>query len=273
MTLYSTALPRPAGLAFDGLAERYDDMFTHSLIGRAQRDAVWSVARRTFQRGNHILELNCGTGEDAFFLTRLGASVFACDASEKMIAVANRRLLLEAPRSSVCFEVLPTEQIGAAALFGPFDGIFSNFSGLNCVGDIAEVARELARLVLPGSRALLCFSTRRCVWETLWFLRHGELGKAIRRWKGHANATLGRLAVEVHYPTVRRLRHLFSPYFVLRSWRGVGLAVPPSYLEPFAQRHPKLLRQLSAIDRVICSWPVLRSVGDHVLLSFERTCS
>ena len=273
MTVHAAALPRSAGIVFDGLAERYDGIFTRSLIGRAQRDAVWSVASQTFQRGNHILELNCGTGEDAFFLTRLGASVIACDASEKMIAVANRRRLLEAPRSPVRFEVLPTEQIIAAALFGPFDGIFSNFSGLNCVCDIAEVARQLATLVLPGSPALLCFSTRLCLWETPWFLMRGEAGKAVRRWRGRATATLGRLAIEVHYPTVRSLRKLFSPYFTLRSWRGVGIAVPPSYLELIVQHQPRLLRRLCAADQVICTWPVLRSVGDHVLLSFERTGS
>jgi hypothetical protein len=203
----------------------------------------------------------------------LGASVIACDASEKMIAVANRRRLLEAPHSPVRFEVLATEQITAAALFGPFDGIFSNFSGLNCVCDIAEVAGQLAKLLLPGSPALLCFSTRLCLWETLWFLMYGEAGKAVRRWRGRATATLGRLAVEVHYPTVRSLRKLFSPYFTLRSWRGVGIAVPPSYLELFVQHQPRLLRRLCATDQVICTWPVLRSVGDHVLLSFERTGS
>jgi SAM-dependent methyltransferase len=273
MIPHSTALRHPVGHAFDGLAEQYDDIFTHSLIGRAQRDAVWSVASRTFQRGNHILELNCGTGEDALFLARLGASVIACDASEKMIAVANRRRFHEAPRCPLRFEVVPTEQIAAVAFFGPFDGIFSNFSGLNCICDIADVARQLATLVLPGGPALLCFSTRLCLWETLWFAMHGEAGRAIRRWKGRTTATLGRLAVEVHYPTVKYLRKLFSPYFILRSWRGIGIVVPPSYIEPFIQRHPGLLRQLCAIDHVICSWPVLRSLGDHVLLSFERTCS
>ena len=273
MTSHSAALRHSVGLAFDGLAERYDGIFTHSLIGRAQRDAVWSVAGRTFQRGNHILELNCGTGEDALFLVRLGTSVIACDASEKMIAVANRRRLRDAPRSPLRFEVLPTEQIAAAALFGPFDGIFSNFSGLNCICDVAEIAQQLATLVLPGSPALLCFSTRLCLWETLWFVLRGEAGRAIRRWKGRATATLGQLAIEVHYPTINCLRKLFSPYFVLRSWRGIGIAVPPSYLEPFVRRHPGLLRQLCALDQVICSWPGLRSVGDHVLLSFERTCS
>ena len=273
MTIHSTALPHPAGLAFDSLAEPYDDMFTNSLIGRAQRDAVWSIVSRTFKRGHSILELNCGTGEDALFFARLGISVFACDASEKMIAVANRRRSLEAPTSTVRFAVLPTEEIAVARLFGPFDGIFSNFSGLNCVSDIADVAQHLATLVRPGGSALLCLSSRLCVWESCWFLIRGEVGRAVRRWNGHTTATLGGVSVRVQYPTVKHLRKLFHPYFHLRSWTGIGVTVPPSYLESFALRHPKFLSNLRAIDRVISGWPIFRSMGDHVLLSFERTSS
>ena len=56
MSLHSAALQHQAGLAFDTLAEQYDDIFTNSLIGRAQRHAVWTVASQTFQRGDHILE-------------------------------------------------------------------------------------------------------------------------------------------------------------------------------------------------------------------------
>lgn len=271
MTHHTTALRHPAGLAFDSLAEPYDDIFTNSLIGRAQRDAVWSVASRTFRRGDHVLELNCGTGEDALFFSRLGISVFACDASEKMIAVANRRRSLEAPMSPVRFAVLPTEEIAVARLFGPFDGVFSNFSGLNCVSDIAAVAQQLATLVRPGGPALLCFSSRLCLWESLWFLIRGEAGRSVRRWKGCATATLGGESVKVQYPTVRRLRKLFSPYFHLRSWTGIGVTVPPSYSESLALRHLGFLNSLRAVDRMISGWPLFRSIGDHLLLSFERT--
>lgn len=270
MTSYSTVVRPQAGLAFDSLAEQYDDIFTNSLIGRAQRNAVWTVASQTFQRGDHILELNCGTGEDALFLARIGMSVFACDASEKMIAVATHRRAVEAPLSPVRFEVLPTECIADSQIFGPFDGVFSNFSGLNCVADIGAVARQLSTLVKPGSRFLLCVSARVCLWEMVWFLTHGSAGRAVRRWKGRSAASLGRLAVEVQYPTVSVLQKIFSPFFALRSWRGVGVAVPPSYLEHLARRYPEVLHNLSAIDSVISGWPILRGLGDHVLLLLER---
>ncbi len=88
-------------------------IFTNSAIGRAQRDSVWEAAARTFLPGSNILELNCGTGEDAFFLSRLGMSVYACDASENMIAVARRRQLREARYSAVEFNVLATENLSA----------------------------------------------------------------------------------------------------------------------------------------------------------------
>ena len=90
------AQPR-AALVFDQMAREYDDVFTNSMIGRAQRDAVWSVLTRVFERGDRVLELNCGTGEDALFLAQNGISVTACDASEQMIQIASGRLRKEAP--------------------------------------------------------------------------------------------------------------------------------------------------------------------------------
>ena len=62
MTSCSSCRGHRAGLAFDSIAEQYDDIFTRSLIGRAQRDVVWDVLQKTFRRGDRVLELNCGTG-------------------------------------------------------------------------------------------------------------------------------------------------------------------------------------------------------------------
>ena len=81
MTPTTSTSMHAVGLAFDTIAEQYDDLFTHSLIGRAQRNVVWEVLRHTFIPRERILELNCGTGEDALFLSRMGVSVHACDAS------------------------------------------------------------------------------------------------------------------------------------------------------------------------------------------------
>ena len=85
-----------ASAAFSLIAERYDETFTRTTIGKAQRKVVWDALTQAFSRGDHVLELNCGTGEDAFFLARRGISLTACDASSAMVAVAERRKSLEA---------------------------------------------------------------------------------------------------------------------------------------------------------------------------------
>jgi ubiquinone/menaquinone biosynthesis C-methylase UbiE len=262
-----------AGRAFDSIAERYDDIFTRSLIGRAQRQAVWAIVRQIFAPGDYVLEVNCGTGEDALFLARHQVVVLACDASEKMIGVARRRHLLEAPSSPVQFNVLPIERIGELSHARFFDGVLSNFAGLNCVGDLAQVARDFAALVRPGGALLLCVSTRVCLWETLWFLSQWKYEEAFRRWPGRARALLGERAVDVHYPTIEQLRIAFAPWFRLCSTIGIGVTVPPSYMEAFVSKHPHLFRGMCSVDRLICSWPLLRALGDHVLLRLERTAA
>ncbi len=260
-----------AGFAFDRIAEQYDEMFTRSLIGRAQRSAVWEVLRHRFAKGDRVLELNCGTGEDALFLAKLGVSIVACDASERMIAVATSRMAAEVGCADVQFRILSNERIGELHDTGVFDGALSNFSGLNCVADLSFVARQLASLVKPRAPVLLCFSGRLCAWETLWYLARGEASRSVRRWKGNATASLGDVALRVQYPTMRDIQKQFWPFFHLRSCRGIGVAVPPSYVEHVARRYPWALNVLIATDRLIAAWPIFRVIGDHMLLTLERS--
>ena len=271
MTSCSSVTWQTAGMAFDTIAEQYDDIFTRSLIGRAQRDPVWDVLQKTFLPGDRVLELNCGTGEDALFLSTLGVSVVACDASERMINVATRRMQSVPNRAQIQFEACPTEHIADLYDRGPFDGLLSNFSGLNCVPDLSETAQQLARLIRPGGSLVLVLSSRFCLWESLWYFAQGKPIRAMRRWKGKATASLGNISLEVRYPTLRDIQRMFRPFFALRARKGVGVTVPPSYVEALARKHPRTLRKLQAFDRKVASWPVCRSVGDHTLLVLERT--
>ncbi len=257
------------GAPFDSLAESYDRVFTDSLIGRAQRDAVWRELDAAFVPGQHVLELNCGTGVDAVHLAERGVRVDAFDSSPVMIRVAQRRIspaMLLPPR----FEVLATEDLGA--LDAVYDGAFSNFGGLNCVQDLRQVARNLARLVRPLGHLMLCLASRFCAWETGWWLAHGNSSKAFRRL--HRNGVTAELApgalVHVQYPRMGELRRLFQPEFSLISARGIGLLVPPSYIEPHARRFPGLLRGAAHLDAKLSSLPILRTFADHILLKFRR---
>ena len=265
------AITQPqAALAFDQMAAEYDEVFTRSMIGRAQREAVWNVLTQTFRSGDHVLELNCGTGEDALYLAQRAVAVTACDASEQMIQVASKRLRTENPAAPVQFNLLPTERLRELQAAVMFDGAFSNFSGLNCVPDLKQTAEDLAALLPPNAPLVVCLSTRFCAWEIIWFLLHGKFRKAFRRCSGQATAKVGEFTIDVYYPKLRRLQQLFSPSFALRSCTGIGVTVPPSYVESWIRSYPQLLGFLRAVDKVISPLPGFRVIGDHMLLHFER---
>ena len=260
----------PAEPAFGRLASTYDTEFTETLIGRAQRTAVWECAQAVFAPRSHLLELNCGTGEDAIHLARLGFVVTACDVSSSMIAEARKKAQFEGLSDRIHFYVKATERIAEIAANRSFGGVFSNFSGLNCVQDLGAVARDLAPSLLPCSPLLFCFSTRYCLWESIWYLLRGDAHRAFRRWKGHHYARFGDTVFTVFYPSCREIQESFAPYFRLVSVTGIGVAVPPSYVNSFISRHPRLLRALESTDDAIRDLPGLRNLGDHVLFHFER---
>jgi len=261
----------PAGLAFDGIAAEYDAQFTNSSIGRAQRNAVWRILTRTFHPGDHILELNCGTGEDAVFLARHGVSVYSCDASAAMIEMATRRLATAPHLTNVSFHQLPTEDVRALhSDVRRFDGVLSNFSGLNCVEDLRAVSADLAGLVRPGASLVLCFCSRVCLTEIAYFLIRGQLRKALRRCSGSTIASVGGRLTPVYYPTLSQLCKIFAPHFLIRECVGVGVAIPPSYLESTFAARPRLLKIICMLERVLAPLPIVRAIGDHMVLRFER---
>jgi len=256
---------------FDAIAESYDETFSESPIGRAQRTAVWTEMDRVFRPGQRVLEMNCGTGIDAMHMASRGIRVEACDSSPAMVALARKRAA-GLPGLDVRFHCRRTEDIGGAAAEGPYDGVLSNFSGLNCVSELRPVARSLGSLVRPGGKFVLCVFGRFCLWEVLWYVFSDKPEKAFRRIRrSGATSTLAPGAsVTVHYWSVRSLQKIFAPYFRLERRKGVGILSPPSYAGSFAANFPGLFSLATKIDSIAGACPVVRAIADHVVLTFER---
>jgi ubiquinone/menaquinone biosynthesis C-methylase UbiE len=263
----------PFNLApFDAIAERYDETFTCSKIGRAQRASVWNKFETTFRPGDRVLEIGCGTGVDACFLADRGVKVVACDNSPQMIKVATRRVAEAEKRHLVQTYLLAAEDIATLRSGETFDGAFSNFGALNCVQDLPQLARNLAALLKPSATALLCWMGSYCLWEVIWYFGRGDPQKAFRRFRrGGVTARLAEgTSIRVHYPSVRSLVRTFSPEFQLESIKGIGVSVPPSYLEPWANQFPRLFGLSVRADLVLGHCSGFRSLADHVLLEFRR---
>jgi ubiquinone/menaquinone biosynthesis C-methylase UbiE len=257
---------------FDSVAGSYDEAFTSSKIGQAQRVAVWSELAQTFCPGGRVLEIGCGTGVDACFLAEKGIHVLACDSSSQMIEVARRRVQEHGLQELVRPLLIRAEDIATLPPRELFDGAYSNFGALNCVENLPQLARDLARLLKPGANAILCWMGPSCLWEMLWYLAQGNRRKAFRRL--HHDGVTARLAdeafVHVRYPSVKSLAAAFAPEFRLKSVKGIGVAVPPSYVEDWAKRHPNLLRLCERLDAVFGHCPGVRVLADHILVRLQR---
>jgi ubiquinone/menaquinone biosynthesis C-methylase UbiE len=240
---------------FDRLASKYDDVWTHSPIGRAQRNAVWRQLSRVFTPGQSVLELGCGTGEDAARLQRCGVTVVAIDSSPGMVSVARGRGIDAAVRRIEDLQVVE----------GMFDGAISNFGPLNCVRDLRPVAEQLARLVRSGGFLVFSIIGTFCLWETVYYLSRRDFRRAIRRWGGRG--TMSSDKVPIFYPSVAAIRRTFAPEFRLVHFAGIGCCIPPSYVQAIGRRQ---LHMLETIDRRIGGLPILRALSDHRLLVLRR---
>jgi ubiquinone/menaquinone biosynthesis C-methylase UbiE len=233
------------------MATRYDAVWTDTAIGRAQRNVVWREIDRLFHPGERILDIGCGTGEDAAHFAARGVHVYATDASPAMVHVARER--------GVAATVCNAEELGR--LGKSFDGAISNFGALNCVENLPAVAVSLAPLVRPGGHVAICLLGRFCAWETLYYGVRLEWSKAWRRWRSAQYH-----GITIHYPTVAEVRTAFAPDFELRRWTGTGLLVPPSYVK----LPPALVRVFAACDSLLARLPLLRALADHRLFLLVR---
>ena len=259
---------------FDRMAADYDATWTAAAVGSAQRDQVWRVLDAMFARGSRVLDVGCGTGEDARHLMGRGVAVQAIDASPAMVAIAQAHgvtaevrcaeelgdVASETERASLAYPPGKTDAGRMACPTGGpeavFDGALSNFGALNCVADLAAAARGLARVVRPGGPVAICLIGRCCLWEIAYYSVRLQFRKALRR--RHASEFRG---MAVYYPSVAEVSSAFAEGFELRRWKGVGLFVPPSYVKLPAT----LVRALGACDRVFAGLPGLRAMADHRL--------
>jgi ubiquinone/menaquinone biosynthesis C-methylase UbiE len=239
---------------FDAIARDYDALWTVTPIGLSQRLAVWERIDNLFQPGQFVLDIGCGTGADALHLESRGVNVYGVDSSANMIGLARMRGV-----SAGFISIEELHQIPAR-----FDGALSNFGALNCVSSLDKVAAALARKVCAGGYVALCFIGSFCAWEIAYYLFRGQFRRAFRRFHSHRRSSLG---IDVFYFSRRAILAAFRRDFRLLGTYGIGLFVPPSYVNGLGER---TVARLAALDKRCAHWPLLRRLADHRLYLFER---
>ena len=268
----SPATPSAPARPFDAVAPQYDAAFTDRLLGRWLRAMVWQRLARTFDPGQRVLELGCGTGEDAVWLASRGVIVTATDTSTAMLEIARHKAERAGVSDRVTVSRLDLESLERVdALDEQYDGVVSNFGPVNCVEDRRAVADTLARLVRPGGRVVLVVMGPVCPWEIVWHLSHGQVRTAFRRFRRGAPAHVGAgETLRVWYQSHRRIQSEFGAHFDVLETAGIGLLLPPSGMAGLVDRAPRAFGKLTAVDRRLAGTLPWRWLNDHYLMILER---
>jgi len=257
--------------AFNKQSEAFDSAYAQDLTIQYKRKRVRDHVEQLIKPNSLILELNAGTGEDSIFFAERGHRVHATDISPGMQAKLREKIKSNRLDGMVTQEICSFTNLQNLIRQGPYDFIFSNFAGLNCTRDLDKVLRSFKPLLKDDGIVTLVLLPKFCLWETLLVFR-GKFKTAFRRFF----SSHGRKA---HIEGEHFLCWYYNPSFVKRILRqdfdvvkieGLCAIVPPSYIENFAEKFPKLFKLLTTVEEKWKeSWP-WKVVGDYYIISLRK---
>ena len=262
--------------AFASLAEDYDQQFTFSQIGSFQRRQVHRFLTEIFPKDMswRVLEFNCGTGQDACWIARQGHTILATDIEATMIKQVQKKIKSLGLEQRIFTRVANMKYIGQIMDEGPFDLIFSNFGGINCLSpkELSDWLNDCAKMLRPGGHLIVVYMGRSCLWEQMYFMLKGKFREAFRRKKKEAQAiNLGTTAINSWYYSPAEIKKMAKASLTFKTVRPIGFAIPPSYLEEFFSKRKGWMKMLAKIETQLESISILADFADHSLIHFQKS--
>jgi len=255
---------------FDNHAPDYDETFTNTITGKLYRNIVHAyLQKNVLAKQLNILEINCGTGEDALFLADLGHRVLATDVSPQMINQASRKANSR-NLTNLNFVVKDINRL--TEINQKFDLIFSNFGGLNCLNpqQLKQSLFSFRELLVTNGRLILVIMPKFCFWEMLYFFLKFKWRKIFRRAGAQPIAVeVGGVAINTWFYQPTQLINLADGFKHLETL-PVGIVLPPPSFHSILSGHKFRTLFLFYWERVFSKISLLSSLSDHYLIDFRK---
>ncbi len=261
---------RPSATAFTRVAPSYQEDVVASPANRHMRSAVHEALGDLIRAGDCVLDVGAGTGVDAIWMARRGASVLAVDVASGMVDEMRRRTSEAGAQERVAVRQLAVEDLKELLPMHArrYDIVLANFGALNLAGDPGRWVAVVARLLKHDGHLVVNVMNRWCLPELVAGFLRLRIAFALRRLRGDP-ISIGDVSLVATLYTpgafARRLQSHFRPLWV----RGLCVLALPPALEHIGVARPRLGRLLDALDRRVGRWPLLRSLGDHFLMVLQ----
>jgi ubiquinone/menaquinone biosynthesis C-methylase UbiE len=260
-----------AEAAFSRQAALFDEQYKDNSIIQYKRERVRDHAQQWLGFNSNILELNCGTGEDATWFAKQGHTIHATDISAAMLQVLKYKISELSFEDKISTENISFTQLEDLKQKGPYDMIFSNFAGLNCTDELDKVLLSLSSFLKPGGIITLVMLPKFCLWEFLLLFK-GNFKTAFRRFFS-SNGVSAHIEGEYfkcwYYNPSYVILHL-KKQFDLLAVEGLCTLVPPSYMEGFAEKHPRAYKFLQAKEEKWKKKSPWKNIGDYYIISLQK---
>ena len=251
--------------AFSRQSSVFDDIYENNPITLIIRQKARNEVLGHISPGDHILELNCGTGIDTMFFAGKGFKVMATDnaggmlqkLSEKIAGSPKERLV--SVRKCSFNDLTPLHD-------HRYDYIFSNFGGLNCTSDLASVLKQVDQLLKPGGHFTFVLMPKICPWEIASIFK-GRQKVAFRRFKkAGTNAHIEGVYFKCYYYSPSYFRKHIPVGYARCSLKGMASFMPPPFMDHFPVKYPKLFSMLKHIEDKVCDkFPFNRWCDQYVI--------
>lgn len=252
--------------SFDKIAGEYDVKDNANEILQWMRKVVHKIYLNNFNSGDKILELNCGTGIDAVFLAQNGMNITATDISPKMAKIAQNRTIIEGLEDKIDVQTLSFSEISAIDKSG-FDGVISNFGGLNCINDFEKLSFDLSVKIKPGGKFIAVVMNKFCPWEIFYYMLKLDFKNAFRRFsKNGTEAELNGSKVKTFYFFPKEFGNKFSKHFIIEKIYALAYYTPPPYMFGMYKRLKPLVKLFMKLDELVKGIYPLSRMGDHFII-------
>jgi ubiquinone/menaquinone biosynthesis C-methylase UbiE len=260
--------------AFDTAALTYDELESRNEILKWMRGTVHKIYLQNFRAGDKLLELNAGTGTDALLLAEHGIKVLATDISDKMIDIIKEKVI-RTGRSKQAENIIGTEVYGFNDIDkigkNNFDGVISNFGGLNCINDFSKLRDDLSANIKQGGKFIAVVMNRTCPWEIFYYAARFDFKNVFRRAKeGGIDAALGNENVRTYYFTPSQFAEFFKNQFKVKRIYTLGLFTPPPFLIGVYRKLKPLVKLFMKTDEVVKGVFPFNRIGDHFIIIMEK---